>query len=158
MRRGVLHLCQQRFETALDAGIALARHEYPQQRRARVPVVYAGAGAHQRLLERRRNFVHGPPSQKSQHALGHRKRLARSLLLTRGKTVQHRANLRRAPRIVQPGHHQFTLESRRKVRVAVTQLGQRTLDDINRVRPPEQRRVHLRDLEGDLGTFSRLGD
>ena len=56
---------------------------------------------------------------------------------------------------MQAADHQFALQPGRELLVGRTEFGQRPLDDVHRVHPPEQGRVGLGYLQGDLGPGPR---
>ena len=114
-----------------------------------------GPAAREGRLERRRGLARGVTGDEAHHALRHRQGLARGpRRRARGEPRKHRARPPCPARVVEPGHHELALQPRGQRAVAVGELAQRPLEHLDRVDPPEQRRVGLGHLERDLGPLA----
>jgi hypothetical protein len=63
---------------------------------------------------------------------------------------------RRTTRVVNAADHQFPLKPGSQLFIGIAELSERPFDHVDRVRPPEEGRVGLSDLECNLRTLTRI--
>ena len=154
-RTAAVNLLEHRPERRFDRAETLGHDQDPQHRRSRIPVPGIGAGPVQRLVEQGRDLAGRAARQQHGHRLRHRDRFTDGCHPARTQASEHGRDPWRAARVVQAADHQFALQPGRELLVGRTEFGQRPLDDVHRVHPPEQGRVGLGYLQRDLGPGPR---